>query len=320
MTVTSPVSIVIPCYNRAALVGEAIESALANGDGAEIIVVDDGSTDASWDRISAFSGRIRSFRIPNSGVSAARNFGVEQAKGAFIKFLDSDDRLPAGAVQALLQAQSDLAPQQIVFGDASSIGPMGEAIVPFGYGYAGLAPNGAMSRAALLSGTMSPYLPLYPIKALHLVGGFNPTLSLGEDQELAVRISLAGFQFFRIPFVVAEVREHLEDRLSRTGDADIYRRQVCVANEILRHLCSETSSITQDEILSFARTIWILGRDAARRRFEVESRQLFRISTDIAGPVQAAPVILRPFYKIVDPYKMEKVLDLIKRVIRRTKS
>jgi glycosyltransferase involved in cell wall biosynthesis len=313
------VSIVIPCYNREALVGHAIESALVNGDGAEIIVVDDGSTDASWDRISVFGDLIRSFRIPNGGVSAARNFGMERASGTFIKFLDSDDRLPRGAIKALLEAQSVIKPHQIAFGDASSIGPTGEAIAPFGYGYAGLAPPGVLSRTALFSGTMSPYLPLYPVQALHRVGGFNIVLDLGEDQELAIRVVLAGFQFFRIPVIVAEVREHLEPRLSRTGAADLYRRQILVFLDIIRQLHAATPPITQNEARALARTIWIIARNAARNGFEVEAKEIFKIAIDLTGSIQAAPILLRPLYILMNPIRVEKVVEFTKHLLRSIK-
>ena len=193
------VSIVIPCYNRAALVGDAIASAVEHGDGAEIIVIDDGSTDTSWERISSFGERVRGLRIANGGVSAARNFGVSQASGTHIKFLDSDDRLPRGGVSALVEALHTVEPHQIVFGDTNSIGAYGEAIAPIGYGYADAASPGPLPRAMLLSRVMSPFLPLYPVAALRRVGGFDPAYSLGEDQELAVRLVLAGYRFYRVP-------------------------------------------------------------------------------------------------------------------------
>ncbi len=86
------VSTIIPTYNRAHLVGRAIQSALAAGfDCDEIIVVDDGSTDNTADVLTRFGDRIRSIRISNSGAGAARNAGIREARGDLVAFLDSDD-------------------------------------------------------------------------------------------------------------------------------------------------------------------------------------------------------------------------------------
>ena len=86
------ISAVIPAYNRGALIGRAIESVLAQSrPPEEIIVVDDGSTDDTAERVRAFGDRVRYVFQPNGGGAAARNRGVEEARGEWIAFLDSDD-------------------------------------------------------------------------------------------------------------------------------------------------------------------------------------------------------------------------------------
>ena len=76
------VSIIIPCYNAEKYVGEAIESALAQTyPNKEVIVIDDGSTDGSLQVIKSFGHRIRWETGPNRGGSAARNRGIELARG-----------------------------------------------------------------------------------------------------------------------------------------------------------------------------------------------------------------------------------------------
>ena len=87
------VSIIIPCYNRADIVGETIDSVLAQTyERFEIILVDDGSTDNTREIISAYADhRIRYFYQANGGLSAARNSGLNVAEGEFVAFLDSDD-------------------------------------------------------------------------------------------------------------------------------------------------------------------------------------------------------------------------------------
>jgi len=86
------VSVIIPTYNRAYFLCEAIESVLNQTfHDFELIVVDDGSTDLTPHVLRRWEGEIRWIRQENSGVSRARNVGVRAARGRYLSFLDSDD-------------------------------------------------------------------------------------------------------------------------------------------------------------------------------------------------------------------------------------
>ena len=94
---------VIPCYNQARFLGEAIQSVLCQGyTDLEIIVVDDGSGDGTEEVASGYARedpRVRLIRQENRGLAAARNRGLAEAGGEFVVFLDSDDRLVLGALE-----------------------------------------------------------------------------------------------------------------------------------------------------------------------------------------------------------------------------
>ena len=89
------VSVVIPTFNRADLVVEALGSVFAQTlDDLEAILVDDGSTDGTAERVrERFAGesRLRVLEKPNGGASSARNRGLDVARGRYVAFLDSDD-------------------------------------------------------------------------------------------------------------------------------------------------------------------------------------------------------------------------------------
>lgn len=106
------ISVIIPTYNRAALVPRAIRSALAaTQPGDEIIVVDDGSLDDTAAAVAQFGDRIRYVRTENGGVGAARNRGVKLATRPLVTFLDSDDEYVADKLQlqrAFMAARPDV--------------------------------------------------------------------------------------------------------------------------------------------------------------------------------------------------------------------
>lgn len=104
MTEKLNVSVIIPTYCRAALLCEAVSSVLEQRvDGCEVIVIDDGSTDDTRDRISQFGEQVRYEYQSNQGLSVARNTGLTLARGQFVAFLDDDDWWMPGKLALQLQ-------------------------------------------------------------------------------------------------------------------------------------------------------------------------------------------------------------------------
>ena len=97
------ISIIIPTYNRKTTLKKAVESVLNQTDrNWELIVVDDGSTDDTEKLMSSYTdNRIKYFKRKNHGIGASRNFGIENATGEYLTFVDSDDYLDESFVEKM---------------------------------------------------------------------------------------------------------------------------------------------------------------------------------------------------------------------------
>lgn len=101
----APISVVIPTFNRAKLLQRAVDSVLGQTvQAAEVIVVDDGSSDDTPEICRQFDSRVKVVRQTNAGASIARNTGVQQAKQPWIAFLDSDDYWTPPHLAKMMQA------------------------------------------------------------------------------------------------------------------------------------------------------------------------------------------------------------------------
>jgi succinoglycan biosynthesis protein ExoO len=107
------VSVIIPCLNAEAFLYRSVQSALDQEScRVEVIIIDDGSTDGTWEkalRLASSDSRIRLLRLgQNKGVSHARNIGMNQALGAWIAILDADDRFLPGRLIRMLSAAEQM--------------------------------------------------------------------------------------------------------------------------------------------------------------------------------------------------------------------
>ena len=99
------VSVIVPVYNVKSYLNECLDSLLSQTlDGIEIIMVNDGSTDGSESVAAEYADRYSNFKLinrENGGLSAARNTGLDMAKGKYVYFLDSDDFIAANTLEIL---------------------------------------------------------------------------------------------------------------------------------------------------------------------------------------------------------------------------
>ncbi len=181
------VSVVIPTYNRAHLIGRALRSVTEQtAPAGEIIVVDDSSTDDTADVVAKTGAGVRLLRQEHAGVSAARNRGIAAARGEWIAFLDSDDVwLPrklerqmefAAAHPGAEACQTD----EIWVRNGVRVNP----------GRRHQKPSGDIFLASLELCLVSPSAAMLRRTTIERLGGFDPGLAACEDYDLWLRLSL----------------------------------------------------------------------------------------------------------------------------------
>ena len=217
MSAVPKISVVIPCFNGEKYVAAAIRSVLAQDwPGIEIIVVDDGSTDRSAELIHDIFPGVNVMQQPNQGVAAARNKGIEQAKGDWIAFLDADDIWLDGKLERQweqLQANPDVRMNYTAWQVWQSEEPSpSQAFI-----------NSLQSKAndcqywAGASGWIYPELLLDCVvwtstvlahrSVFEEVGNFDTSLRIGEDYDLWLRASRVT-KILRVPQPLALYRAH----------------------------------------------------------------------------------------------------------------
>lgn len=199
-----PLSIVITTFNHARFLAEAIESALAQTlPPAEVIVVDDGSTDAPESVVARYPS-VHLIRQSNQGLAAARNAGLRASRGAFIAFLDADDRLRPEALRTNLDLFLASPACGFVYSAHCKIDATGATIWPIP-----LKEIGEDPYATMLSGNSIGMhaTVLYRRDRLESVGAFDPALCACEDYDVYLRMSRL-FPVVSSSAVIADYRQH----------------------------------------------------------------------------------------------------------------
>jgi glycosyltransferase involved in cell wall biosynthesis len=232
----SLVSVVIPCFNQAHYLAEAIESILGQTyPELEIIVVDDGSADNSYEIAARYPG-VRCVRQSHQGVAAARNHGLTESQGPFVIFLDADDRLLPHAVESGIRALTARPHIAFVAGKPRDIAGDGRVI------RGGAQPLitqdhyiNLLKDCFIWSGSSL----IYRRSALEAVDGFNEQLTAADDYELYLKLARR-FPVFCHDTVVTEYRRHGSN--STRDAALVLRSQLQVLREQRPQLRSRAES------------------------------------------------------------------------------
>lgn len=253
------VSVIIPTYNRAAFLSEAMASVLQQTMGDfELLVVDDGSTDGTRDVVMSFNDpRVRYLFQRNLGVSSARNWGVASSHAPLVAFLDSDDvwQPTKLEVQAgYMRGHPEIAicqTEEIWVRDGKRVNPCDKHAKQSGW----------IFRACVPLCIVSPSAVMLRREAFANLGGFDETLPACEDYDLWLRASLR-YEIHTLPNPLIVKRGGHDDQLSRGWGLDRYRIQAL--ENILRdeHLSDEDREFVKTDIVRRAAIV----ADGAKKR------------------------------------------------------
>lgn len=212
---THLVSIVMPCYNAAPHLAQSVGSVLAQTAGNwELVVVDDGSSDDSWQelgRLASGEPRIRAFRQANAGAAAARNHALREARGDYITFLDADDTWHPDFLESMQAALNNTAGHGLAYCGWQNRGLGGGRDAPF------VPPDyeDGNKVEALLGGCRWPiHAAMVPGDAIRQCGGFDEELSSCMDYDLWLRLGSV-LRLVRVPRVLAYYHHHGGEQITK---------------------------------------------------------------------------------------------------------
>jgi len=250
------ISVIIPTYNRLAFLKEAVASVMKQdyfhrrpGEW-ELLVVDDGSTDGTAEWVEALEGPIRSIRRAHAGVSAARNLGLEKARGGLIAFLDSDDLWETDKISAQVNLLETIPGAAVCYTEETwirrgvRVNPRKKHQKHSGWIFDKVLPLCLLS----LSST------IFRREVFDAVGVFDVDLPACEDYDLGIRIAHR-YPFYLIDKPLIVKRGGHPDQLShRYWGMDRFRiKALCRA--LTLDLSPEQDRLVREEIMKKCRIL-----------------------------------------------------------------
>lgn len=303
------VSIVIPCYNAAEYVDTCIASVLNQDyENIEVIVVDDGSTDNSLailKNIELNESNVKVFTQRNSGACAARNYGIKESVGYYIKFLDSDDFLESGALKAQVEVANSVNSRIIPYGyrnvlsDGRTI--INKNILSFKSQFSDLINNNIITT-----------LPLHQRDVLLSVGLFDERLKFRQEWDLHLRLANSGFIFeYHDDCIYTQCIHHTNDRISS--------RKLVANNELenlnlIRSKFTSNNNLITDEAWSCK--YWTLGRQFLKINDHLSAQLFFEEAKKISPKyfLKSQPISYKISYFIFGTSFTERLIFLFKKI------
>lgn len=307
------VSVIIPNYNGASFLKEAIDSAL-NQDSlkVEVIVVDDGSIDSSKEILAAYGQSIKVFFQENKGAPTARNLGIKHANAVFIKFLDSDDILVQNTLIKEIKLNQSLGANEICFGDVLYINQNNETIDDKPKLRSQNADESKLAH--FLQNNPLTSSPLHRKSQLLSIGGFN-NLPKGQEWDLHLRLFLKGYKFHYHENFVYSFRIHESEKryshlkLSSAGSLSFLK----IFNSQLKQIMKVYPNLSKEESLLLSYRYYSYGRAILREGNKSEAIQYFAKAKELGGKgAMSGSKIYKIMATVFSPIMAEKIMSKIK--------
>ena len=303
------VSVLIPCFNAEKYIADAIQSALDQDyPNIEVIVMDDGSTDASLSVIRRFESdsRFRWETGPNRGGNAARNRLIALASGEFVQFLDADDLLLSNKISsqmAVFSADRDAVLCDYRLLDEANPGLSRDVM---------LQDCGEDLLEYFIRGSQITMLPLHRRKHLVVVSGFDETLRCCQEYDLHVRLAENVWKkIVRIPEILAHKRA-VRHSVS-FAERKIYLTWSKLLIESHERL-QQRGELTQRRAQAIAEMLYACGRHLVRVGQAKAGRVAFSRALTLSP---RADVVVSPAMRLVSnligPVSAERLRTVVKR-------
>jgi len=183
-------TVVMPAFNAAAFIAEALDSALSQTlPPAEVIVVNDGSTDETLQIVQRYGDRVRCISQENKGLPTARNIGIRNATNEWIALLDSDDRWRADKLESQAAVILENPAVDLVYTDTYTFfEDRVENLIP-------APPASNIKKELMNSAPFSVSSVVFRRSKAIKIGGFDPAMRLAEDWDMWLRLIEAGAEF-----------------------------------------------------------------------------------------------------------------------------
>jgi glycosyltransferase involved in cell wall biosynthesis len=297
------VSVIIPSYNYAHFIGQAIECLQSQTYAQwECLIIDDGSTDETAEVVSRYSARDRRIKYhkqPNQGLAASRNAGLKLYTGSYVQFLDADDLLEERKFELQVEYLEGRPEVDIVYSGVRyfSTERMDERLLsmwgedgPWMPGVSGA--GGEVLKALTRSNIMVVNAPLLRKRLVDEVGAFDGRLKGSEDWGYWVRCAVAGarFEYRDLDGTRALVRAHTS---SMSRDRWLMESRRLFVRQVIESLASDGEVLKLNRELYAAEAGELFTRTLVRERaaVAVDGREIERLNNELAAEELAASAI-----------------------------
>lgn len=307
------VSILVPAFNAERFICEAVRSVLCQNIDCEVIVVDDSSTDRTYEVARALGPDVRVERAIRKGAQAARNQALMMASGDYVKYLDADDVLLPDCLRYQVELNERLQGHQITYGPAIRMKEDGrmDGVCPHRP-----RPAGMDNVAHILYYSPLTACPLHRRNLLLSVGGMDESLPREHENDLHIRLTLAGVEFMYDDRPVYGYRQHtshvslMKGGVTRFGAGWMLKYLQAQEARIRDHF---QSNLPEDVVIHLALFYWKSGRSVLREGAVSEAAAYFanarRVSSSryICGKMP-----YRFLVSLFGPIHAERIMGLLR--------